>query len=145
MHRMLTVVALLAQVVIPETSGSISGRLLTPLGSPIAGIRVAAAVADPAAGDSTLTFASLAQTDAEGKYTLENVPPGKYVIAAGRATAPVYYPNGLRLDAKVISVGAGAKIAGIDFKTDLRGEDLTSGRPSGIPPRGVVVAGISLP
>jgi hypothetical protein len=38
-------------------------------------------------------LASLTLTDGSGAYRLENVPPGRYRIAAGLLDAPTFYPG----------------------------------------------------
>jgi len=55
-----------------------------------------AAVARPDALENIAegaAMAGIAETDAEGKYTLENIPPGRYLIAAGRLDLQTYYPG----------------------------------------------------
>src|SRR6185436_1279393 len=80
---------LMAQVLLPSTSqtGTITGVIRTPAGTPAPGIRVTAMRTDMVE-DSVRGMASLAQTDSEGRYRLENVPPGRYYIAAGRVDLP---------------------------------------------------------
>src|SRR3982751_2070266 len=76
-----------------QTEASITGRLLNRDGSPAVDIRVMARSAnDPSlqAGEETVSFA---QTDATGRYRLENVPPGRYIISAGIVESPSYYPG----------------------------------------------------
>ncbi|HZI50446.1 MAG TPA: carboxypeptidase regulatory-like domain-containing protein [Terriglobia bacterium] len=79
--------------------GSVSGRVLSTDGKPAAGVRVAAVVApEQGTGNPTNvtggpTLLSLAQTDNEGSYRLENIPPGRYYITAGLVDLPTYYPG----------------------------------------------------
>lgn len=73
----------------PSEDGVVEGVLKTSAGRPAAGVRVTAVV--PPTSDDTASgaaMASIAQTDAEGRYRLERIPPGQYYIAAGRSTTP---------------------------------------------------------
>jgi hypothetical protein len=87
-------------------------------------------VADPAAA----TLTNLARTDSQGRYRLENVPPGRYFITAGFLDSPSYYP-GVRTpaEARSINVVAGSATTGIDFTARPNGVRL-SGRISNLPP-----------
>ena len=99
-------------------AGAITGRLLS-LGTPVGGIRIAAiAAAEPDGGRvAGPTILSLAETDGAGGYRLENVPPGRYYIQAGRPDAPSYYPGTPVLsDATVVTVAAGSTRSGLDFR-----------------------------
>jgi TonB family protein len=109
MGSLLIYAVLLTQV----STGVITGRLLSADGTPLAGVRIAAADAsDP---DSIL--ASLAQTDAAGRYRLENILPGRYYLRAGQLDGESYYPGVASLSkAEVIAVKAGASIDARDFK-----------------------------
>src|SRR5687767_541875 len=102
--------------------GSVSGRVLSTDGKPAAGVRVAAVVApEQGTGNPTNvtggpTLLSLAQTDNEGSYRLENIPPGRYYITAGLVDLPTYYPGAPTADGgRVVLVTAGAVTANIDF------------------------------
>ena len=73
-----------------QQSGTVTGILRNADGKPAAGVRVSAvpqtdAIETTAAG---LTLSSIAETDANGRYQLENVPPGRYYVAAGRLDFP---------------------------------------------------------
>jgi hypothetical protein len=103
----------------PTQAGSIAGVLKDSAGKPAAGIRVAA-VARP---DSLEEFAggaaamsSIDETDEQGRFTLENVPPGRYFIAAGVLNFPTYYPGTQAMaEGKTVLVTAGGKVTDIDF------------------------------
>jgi hypothetical protein len=61
-------------------------------------------------------MASIAETDQNGAYKLENVPPGRYYIVAGRIDVPTYYPGTLDMSAgKDVLISPGASITGMNF------------------------------
>jgi hypothetical protein len=97
--------------------GTVTGRLLSTKGTPEAGVRIAAvpvAEAGNKTGASALFGISL--TDSEGRYRLDNLPPGRYYIFAGLIDLPSYYPNATSVDkATAIDVDAGVILSGIDF------------------------------
>src|SRR5262252_8678929 len=76
-------------------TGSIAGTLKDSTGQPVAGVRVVA-VPRPESFDLTISFSemsSLVETDKTGHFILENVPAGKYYVAAGRIDFQTYYPG----------------------------------------------------
>jgi len=98
--------------------GVATGQISNLEGKPAPGIRVSAMSVpdpkDPAGGGGLL---SLAETDAEGKFRLENIPPGRYYIQAGLLEFPTYYPGVTTLEsAKAVSIEAGVTTEGLDFK-----------------------------
>jgi hypothetical protein len=120
-------------------TGIVRGEIRGFDGQPTAGVRVSAVPAqsgDTPAGLDTMTV--LSQTDASGQYTLEGIPPGRYVINAGRIDAPTYYPgvNSL-VDARIINVTAAGTASGIDFTLALppgvRVRGMVKGYPAGAP------------
>jgi hypothetical protein len=122
----------------PTQGGTITGVLKDSAGKPAAGIRIGA-VARP---DSLEEFAggaaamsSLAETDDQGRYSLENVPPGRYFIAAGILSFPTYYPGTQAMaEGKTVLVTAGATVPGIDFtlKDSSGGRIIGTGGGQGI-------------
>jgi hypothetical protein len=113
----------------PQQGGTITGILRDAGGIPFPGVRIAAM---PQQGDAgtipdAATMAALAETDAKGRYRLENVPPGRYHIAAGVWYLPTFYPGTQEIQrSAVIPVTQGADIALIDFRiedTSIRGPD----------------------
>jgi hypothetical protein len=101
-----------------QQAGTVSGVLKDSAGKPLPGIRMAA-IARPQSLEEAVTSAamsSLAETDEQGRYTLESVPPGRYYIAAGRLDAQTYYPGTTDLAmAKEVAITPGSTVAGIDF------------------------------
>lgn len=101
-----------------QQSGTVVGVLRTADGKPAAGVRVAAvpqsdSVEAAAAGP---TLSSIAETDTDGRYKLENIPPGRYYVAAGRLDLPTYYPGTQSMVlGQVLTIRAGATTEGIDF------------------------------
>jgi hypothetical protein len=97
--------------------GMITGRLLSAKGTPEAGVRIAAVPATEAetrTGAAALLGISL--TDQDGRYRLENIPPGRYYIFAGLIDLPSYYPNATTLArATAVEVDSGVTVSGIDF------------------------------
>jgi protocatechuate 3,4-dioxygenase beta subunit len=86
MKRLLVVaVLLLPALARAQTStGTVSGQILTREGQPAVSVRVSA-MAVPESGapsNSATALVSIAMTDNEGRYRLENVLPGRYYIMA---------------------------------------------------------------
>jgi hypothetical protein len=99
-------------------TGTVTGTVTTTDGKPAVAVRVAARVLQDSAEEANgaEAFASLAQTDTDGRYRLENIPAGRYVITAGWVGVPTYYPGARRLtDATPLSVAAGATLSNINF------------------------------
>ena len=97
--------------------GSVTGRLHSPNGTPASGVRVAAIPADEGndkIGGSAMF--GISQTDAEGRFRLEKLPPGRYYIFAGLIDFPSYYPSAKSLEqATAIRVDPGSTISGVNF------------------------------
>jgi hypothetical protein len=98
---------------------SVTGTVRLVEGGPAAGVRVVAMVV-PAAGRGgrgSSVLASLTQADKDGRYQLENVPPGRYYIAAGALDSPTFYPGTLmQSEAQVVTITQdGSALSGIDF------------------------------
>jgi TonB family protein len=106
------VVLAAAQIQSQSTPAILSGRLTTIQGDPMAGVRVAALeTAYP-----RLNIPSQSETDSNGRFRLENVPPGEYFIVADPFTSPSYYPGtGNRDDSRRVTVAAGATVSNLDF------------------------------
>jgi hypothetical protein len=125
-------------------SAVVTGIVRTSDGTPQSGIRVSALVPPDSPEDLTkaVSLVSIAETDKDGRYRLENIPPGRYYIAAGRIDSPTFYP-GTRdlLNSFVISISAGDTIPGIDFA--LKNE--SSGRAALITLSTFVPPGLTIP
>jgi hypothetical protein len=101
----------------PQT-GTVTGILKDSLGRPVPGVRVTALTKPDSVSDlaSVSAMSGIAQTDAEGKFRLEGIPPGGYFIAAGRLDVQTFYPGTPDVvDAKEVNVIAGATVSGVDF------------------------------
>jgi Spy/CpxP family protein refolding chaperone len=99
---------------IGQSSGSVTGVVRLPDGMPAANIRVAAVRAEGI--DAVKSMASLTQTDAMGRFRLENIPAGRYYIAAGNVDFPTYYPGSLiPSQGTVVSITSASSIADISF------------------------------
>src|SRR4030095_2515146 len=108
----------LVQGIPVQQSGTVTGILRTGDGKPAAGVRVSAVPQTDALeqGPASPTLSSIAETDSNGRYKLENVPPGRYYIAAGRLDLPTYYPGTQSMAiGRSIQVGAGLVVSDIDF------------------------------
>jgi hypothetical protein len=117
MNSVLLALLLLVQGIAGQT-GTVEGRVLNQDGTPAANIRVTAQpVAESAAAAAEApVLSSIAQTDANGRYRLENVTPGRYYIGAGLVDFPTYYPGAVVLtEARVVTVSARSFLTGIDF------------------------------
>jgi hypothetical protein len=109
-------------------TGTITGTLQTDSGLSPKGVRMAAVAVS--GGDSRGTageLLSIAETDESGRYVLENVPPGKYVIIAGSIASPTYYPGTIESSkANLVSVVTGITLRDISFK--IGADSLNSAR-----------------
>jgi hypothetical protein len=100
-------------------TGTVTGRVLNVDGTPGARLRVVAQAMEetPAAAVNAPVFVSIVQTDAQGNYRLEGVPPGSFYIAAGMVDLPTYFPGVTTVaEARVVKVASGAVLRDIDFK-----------------------------
>ncbi len=114
-----------------SSGGVVTGRVQTRDGSPAAGIRVAAI----ASGD----LMAFTLTDNAGRYRIDDIPPGRYLIAAGLIGSFTYLPGTAdETKATTVSVVAGSTTANLDFElavaagVRLRG---VAGIPAGNFPR----------
>ena len=71
--------------------GTVIGFLRTNEGAPMSSVRVAVVPADGTdAGD---VLQAIVQTDGNGQYRMESVPPGRYHIMTGRMDSPLFHPG----------------------------------------------------
>ena len=125
----------------PQQGGTVSGILRDATGKPASGIRIAATTVpeSPVEAQNSTALASIAETDETGRYRLENIPPGRYYISAGRLDLPTYYPGTQDMSkGTVVAVAAGSS-AQIDFTLQAT----SAGRAIGL--GGVSVPTASLP
>ena len=121
----------------PTDSGTVTGIVKTSSGAPAAGVRVSAM----ARATADVSTSSLTQTDEQGRYRLENIPPGSYVIAAGRVALPTFFPGTLDMSKGTpVSVAASAVVTNINITMDD-----ASIRPSDSATDVSDVAGLTLP
>jgi hypothetical protein len=102
----------------PNQGGSVTGVIRTAAGAPAVGVRVMALARPESLKDlaTASSFAGLSETDATGRYRLENIPQGRYYIIAGRVDAPTFYPGTVESSAgTVVTVTAGTVLPGMDF------------------------------
>jgi hypothetical protein len=117
-----------AQVGAQLGEGVVTGQILKIDGAPAAGIRV---MAMEVGGVGVSSFASLAETDKDGRYRLDRLPPGRYYILSGLVETPTYYPGVLnRMDATVVSITRAVPTAPINFQLVKLPGVLVSGRVS---------------
>jgi hypothetical protein len=97
--------------------GTISGRLSLRNGMPAAGRRVLALAVEEAPGNRNRVLTSLTETDATGRYLLENLPPGRYTVATGSLEELTFFPGtATESQATVVTVTNGARIGNVDFR-----------------------------
>jgi hypothetical protein len=104
--------------VLPSQNGTIAGTLKTESAHPAAGVRVGVMVQPENLADvvGAASLVSIAETDDSGKFRLDNIPPGRYYITAGRVEQPTYFPGALDIAAgRIVTVGANESVSGIDF------------------------------
>ncbi len=115
---LLAAVALLQAPVRPSEDGTITGIVKATDGRPAVGVRVTARPKPDSLDElqEGVAMSSIAQTDQDGRYRLENVPPGRYYVAAGNIDLPTYYPGTLDVaSGTVVQITPGTQRAGIDF------------------------------
>jgi hypothetical protein len=107
--------------------GAVTGTLRGTDGSPAARMRVAVmSVPEPGRGvRGAGTLVNQTETDEAGRFRLEDVPPGRYYVVAGRLQTPTFYP-GVRDygAARTIEVAAKATVRDIDFTVVVLSTDV---------------------
>jgi Carboxypeptidase regulatory-like domain len=91
MRFLMTILLSLSAAATQIEEGVVTGQILNSEGNPVVGSRVMA---------MEVGCASLAETDKDGRYRLDRLPPGRYYILTGLVDAPTYYPvpRSARLD-----------------------------------------------
>jgi hypothetical protein len=117
MNRVLALSLFLLQGIPVQQGGTVTGFLRDEQGAPVPGVRVAAmaksGIAEEALGGA---MSGLAETDELGRFILENIPPGRYSIAAGRLDRQTYHPGTPSADeATVFTIAPGTVIEGVLF------------------------------
>ena len=83
---MLDIVFVIVALALQATSkGAVSGRLLLASGNAASNVRIALSPVDESG-----ELIGVTQTDNEGRYRIESVPPGRYVVTAGLINLPTY-------------------------------------------------------
>jgi hypothetical protein len=147
----------LLQAAAPPRPGVVTGQLQTPAGAPAAAIRVSALPAPPpnilpSDGQnyySTTAPAATALSDAQGRYRLANLAPGRYFVVASVFGYPTFYPSGTNADrATVVTVGAEKPSEGVNFSIQMPPGGRVSGRVNTPAATGVqekaVLSGVAL-
>ena len=132
-----SVFLVLLQAAAPARPGVVTGQLQTREGAPAAAIRISALPAPPpnilpSDGQnyySTTAPAGTTLSDAQGRYRLANLAPGRYFIVASVFGYPTFYPSGTNDDrATVITVGADKPSEGVNFSVQMPPGGRVSGR-----------------
>jgi hypothetical protein len=100
-----------------DLRGTVAGRVVFTNGSPGAGIRVGL-WALPETEDQGVPSVQVVgiETDTRGRYQLEDIPPGRYYIAAGRIDSLTYFPGvTVPSRATIVTVNQGSTMNGQDF------------------------------
>jgi hypothetical protein len=134
---MLRVAVIIAGLLLQQgtsTTGVMTGEILSLNGTPAVGVRVAV-MATSNGNTSQTNFSSMesiGETDSSGRYRLERISPGRYIVVAGLLDLPTYYP-GVKDpgDARVVTIEAGTIATGINFKLAQTAGVRVSGRVTG--------------
>src|ERR1051326_7571368 len=107
--------------------GVVTGQIRDTRGQPLAAASVLVVMGSSKDGRTSIVplavsvSGTMATTDDNGNYRLENIPPGRYYILAqpvggSNGEVPTLYPGVTKLDdAKIVEVGADSNAGGIDF------------------------------
>ena len=106
MNECVLALLLLLQAATAARPGVVTGQLQTKEGTPAAAIRISALPAPPpnirpSDGQNyyaTTAPASTALTDAQGRYRLANLAPGRYFVIASVFGYPTFYPGTTNAD-----------------------------------------------
>jgi len=115
---------LLALLILPQgisvsDGGTVSGVIRTAAGTPASGIRAAAALPADANNNASDTLVRLTETNGQGRFVLENIPPGRCYILAGRLDSPTFYPGTSEIAmGTIVAIAPGAVKSRIEFKLE---------------------------
>jgi len=102
----------------PNQGGTVTGVLTNEASRPAAGVRVAVMEQplNPSDVAGAAALVSIAESDDTGRFRLENVPPGRYYITAGRVELPTFFPGTLEIAAgKIVTVASGETVSSVNF------------------------------
>ena len=114
---------------------SLTGRIRRLDSQPASGVRVAAIPAPDANSPVTAdVLASIGETDSDGHYRLDKIPPGRYYVFAGLVDYPTYYPGVTSVaDARIVEVTTSKGLEGFDFSLQRPVSLRVTGRLIGMP------------
>ena len=123
---------------VPARPGAISGQVQTREGFPAVAVRVSAIPAPPInirASDGQNYWATpsptgTAITDRDGRYRLNNIPPGRYYLVAGILGQATYFPGVTESERATVVTLAAAGAETVDFKLAVAHGGLLTGRVS---------------
>jgi hypothetical protein len=136
--------------------GAVTGQLQMGDGSPAAAVRVVAIQAPPPnirPTDGQNYFVTqppvrVALTDDGGRFTLPNLPAGRYYIVAGVTGQATYYPATTDIEGASVVTLAGSNVEGINFKLLAFPGSRVRGRitppPAAATPERAVLSGVNL-
>jgi len=109
-------------------NGRVMGQVLDAEGQPVNGVLI---ILKPESDPRDYGL-NTGRTDSEGRFSISNIPAGRYLIGAnqskfrnpgdpGLAYPGVFYPGVVdQASAQVITVGPGERLTGLDFRVPLR-------------------------
>jgi Carboxypeptidase regulatory-like domain len=119
---MLALVLFAPGTLLQSETAVVTGRLLSADGTGAPTVRVMAVhVAEGGLDGAEIeVIEAISETDASGKYRLENLAPGRYYIRAGFVDNPTYYPGVTTPgEARVVTLSRGTVESGVDFRLRL--------------------------
>jgi hypothetical protein len=117
-------------------NGRIEGRVVQQDGLPLARAHVDVIAATPPSGKASLNSRTQsASTDAEGRFRVDAILPGPYVIAVNARSgprldspySPTYFPGVSREQAEIVDVGEGERKAGFTIVVNRVAETTITG------------------
>lgn len=141
---LLVFLALLLQAAPQPARYAIAGRVVMSSGAPASAVRIAALpapretirVADGQNYYATQQPTAVTITDAEGRYRLPNIPPGRYLIVAGLVGSGTYHPSTTDPDSASVVTVENADATGADITLITFPGARVSGRVSPPPAAG---------